>query len=113
MVVSIRKYDLRYSQELQHQFIGSPASDGFSDQEFAAVRHINIPALSEDELRQIALQSLELWEVVEKADVTFRDLLANPFNLRLVAALVASGIPSSELTPIRTQLQLLDRYWLE
>jgi len=34
-----------------------------------------------------------------------------PFNLRLLAELVDSGLTVAELTPIRTQIELLERYW--
>jgi hypothetical protein len=38
-------------------------------------------------------------------------LLRQPFNLRLGAALLSDGIPLDELSPLRTQVELLDRYW--
>ena len=39
-------------------------------------------------------------------------LLRLPFNLRLLAELVESGLTVAQLTPIRTQIELLERYWL-
>jgi hypothetical protein len=35
-----------------------------------------------------------------------------PFNLRLASDLLGSGVRQDELAPIRTQLELLSRYWL-
>ena len=36
-----------------------------------------------------------------------------PFNLRILADLVGAGVSVSQLIPLRTQLDLLERYWLE
>jgi len=40
-------------------------------------------------------------------------LLRIPFNLRLIAELIGTGVNVSSLTPIRTQVELLERYWRE
>jgi hypothetical protein len=111
VVASIRKFDLRYSPELRQLFSGE-ASTNFRDVEFASVRHVNVPRLSDDELTQIAPQSPALQGLVEGAPHTLRELLRVPFNLRLLAELLAVGVSTDELTPIKTQLELLDRYWL-
>ena len=34
-----------------------------------------------------------------------------PFNLRLLAELLGSGVTADDLTPLRTQLDLLEKYW--
>jgi hypothetical protein len=109
-VASIRKFDLRYGAEIKQLFAGAPQSE-FQDAEFGKVRHLNIPRLSEDELNQMASQSLELKTLINGAPVELHDLLRVPFNLRLMAELLGDGIAPDALTPIRTQLELLDRYW--
>jgi hypothetical protein len=110
VIASIRKFDLRYSLELRRLMAGDPAP-GFTDPEFAQVRHLNVPLLDEPELAQVKGQSNELRAVIDAAGPHLGELLRVPFNLSLVAALVEGGMTAAELTPIRTQLELLDRYW--
>jgi hypothetical protein len=110
VVASIRKFDLRYGVEIKQLFAGAPPTE-FQDTEFRSARHLNIPRLSEDELNQIASQSSELQALISGAPPELRELLLIPFNLRLMAELLGAGATTHELTPIRTQLELLDRYW--
>ncbi|GIX08262.1 MAG: hypothetical protein KatS3mg115_2665 [Candidatus Poribacteria bacterium] len=111
VVASIRKFDLRYGVELKELFAGSPPTE-FRDGEFGSVRHLNIPRLSDDELGQIASQCAELRALILNAPAELHDLLRVPFNLRLAAELLSAGVSPNELTPIRTRIALLDRYWL-
>jgi hypothetical protein len=110
VVASIRKFDLRHSPALRQLFVGNPVSE-FSDAEFARVRHLNVPLLDPSELAQATGQSNELRTVVGLAAESLRELLRVPFNLSLIAALLEEGVTAADLTPIRTQLELLDRYW--
>jgi glycosyltransferase involved in cell wall biosynthesis len=112
VIASIRKFDLRYSADLRRLVPGT-AVQGFADAEFAQVRHLNVPVLDDTELGQVAAQSDELKGILDAAGVDLFDLLRVPFNLNLVAALLNGGIPLAELTPIRTQIELLDRHWDE
>jgi hypothetical protein len=111
VVASIRKFDLRYSPELRQLFAGVPPTE-YRDTEFGAVQHLNVPRLSDDEFAQLSAQSPQLSGVLERAPQAFRELLRVPFNLRLVAELLGAGVAATELEPIQTQLELLDRYWL-
>jgi len=110
VVVSIRKFDLRYGVEIRNLFVGTPVAN-FDDHEFKAIRHLNVPRLSDDELSQIAAQSIELYALIRSASNKLEDILRVPFNLRLMAELLGGGVAADELTPVRTQLELLDRYW--
>src|ERR1700693_4150406 len=110
VVASIRKFDLRYSQELQRLFVGHPLST-YQDGEFRNIRHLNIPELSDEELGQVQTQSPRLGTLIRKAPKKFRDLLNVPFNLRLLADLVETGLEEDELNLIQTQVELLDLYW--
>ncbi len=110
IVASIRKFDLRYGVEIKQMFAGSPVQE-FQDEEFKAIRHLNIPHFSDNEMGQLTSQSTALQVLVSVAPVELRDLLRVPFNLRLMAELLGEGITLGELTPIRSQLELLDRYW--
>ena len=110
VVVSIRKFDLRYSLEIKELFAGVPQTE-LLDGEFGDVRHLNIPRLQEDELDQIGSQSPELRALITGAPVELHGLLLTPFNLRVIAELLGTGISTQELTPIKTQFQLLEKYW--
>ncbi|MGE0495504.1 MAG: ATP-binding protein [Vulcanimicrobiota bacterium] len=110
VVASTRKFDLRYGVELRQLFDGRGPTD-FVDPEFNRVRHVNVPLLSEDEIAQATAQSSDLRLLVEQAPPSLRELLRVPFNLRLIAELVGLGVPTDQLNPLRTQLDLLDQYW--
>jgi len=110
VVASIRKFDLRYGTELQQLFAGNLPTQ-FVDSEFQRVRHLNIPRFSDDELSRIGSESPPLQRLITNAPAELRDLLRVPFNLRLAAELLGAGISPDELTPVKTQLELLDRYW--
>ncbi len=114
VIASIRKFDLRYSEELRDLFQVRPSAGElpeFRDDEFLTISHVNVRPLSDVELREVQSQSPELSALVGRAPEGLRDLLRNPFSLRLLAALLSGGMAVDEITPIRTQLELLDRYW--
>ena len=113
VIPSIRKFDLRYSPQLHQLFYGQPPSEFRDGQGFGNICHLNIPILEDSELAQIRSQSPQLAELVDQADTTLRDLLRIPFNLRLMGDLLGTGATVESLTPIQTQIQLLDRYWQE
>lgn len=112
-VVSIRRFDLRYSVELRDLFRGSPVDRNFADPDpvIASVKHLSIPLLSDDELSSVAAQSVELMEVLQSAPEALRALLRNAFNLRLVCDLLGGIGTRRELIAITTGNDLLDRYW--
>jgi hypothetical protein len=113
VVASVRKFDLRYNARVKGLFHGSPPSPPHTDSEFFSVRHINIPALTQSELSQLQAHSSELGALVSGASASLQELLHLPFNLRLLAELLDAGLTPSELEPVRTQIELLDRYWQE
>jgi hypothetical protein len=112
-VASVRKFDLRYNAPLRSLFQGSPPSPDCIDPEFFSVRHINMPALTPGELSQVRAQSPQLGALVSGASPPLQELLYRPFNLRLLAELLDAGLTPAELQPVRTQIELLDRYWQE
>lgn len=111
VIASIRKFDLRYDPDLRSLFAGSPLSRDFQDPEFSRIRHIEIPALSQRELDQILQADSALATILAQADRPLQEILRIPFNLRIMAELLRDGVPTRELTPIRTQVELLERYW--
>ena len=110
VVASIRKFDLRYNQDLRQLFLGEPPTT-FRDIEFSGIRHLNVPQLSDEEFDEVRTQSPALKNLLDNAPEELRELLRVPFNLRIIAELLGAGLELADLTPIRTQLELLDRYW--
>jgi hypothetical protein len=114
VVACIRKFDLRYSQDLQELFGRSAmaaADDQFLDSEFPFVQHINVPLLSEEELGQLKVQAPSLYDLYAGSPDSLRRLLHVPFNLRLAATLLQTGMLAADFAPIQTQIDLLNRYW--
>lgn len=95
VVVSVRRWDLRHSPRLA-QFPGPPTC---------------IAELDDGELAQVASEWRELAELVESAPDDLRQLLRNPFNLRLVAELLLAGTALTELCDIHDRLEFLNRHW--
>lgn len=112
VVASVRKFDLRHNSKLQHLFAGEPPSE-YRDGEFRNLCHVNIPLLNAEEWMQIATQAPELGTLFVEAGLTLRALLMVPFNVRLAGELLGGGVSVESLTPVRTQIDLLDLYWRE
>lgn len=112
VIASVRDFDLRYNTKLQQLFSGKPPT-AHTNNEFSATRHVNIKTLTDAELAQVGQQSPELAALIAAAPALLQELLRLPFNLRLLAELVGTGVAPAELHPLRTQLDLLDRYWKE
>jgi hypothetical protein len=112
VIVAMRKFDLAHDDQMHRLFAGSPPVETFRDRDFAHVRHIEIPVLSSEEQAQAAAQSSLLAGLLSQASSALHDLLRIPFNLRLVGELLSRGVQASELTPVRTQIQLLELHWL-
>ncbi len=110
IVVSIRKFDLRHDGVVQELFAGVPPT-AFRDPSFDRVRHVNIPALSAEELAEAARQSEQLRLLISYADVDLQDLLASVFNLRLAGELLGDGRTIADVATVHTQIELLDKYW--
>ena len=71
------------------------------------MRHLNVPLLNNGELGQVSAASAPLRQLIEGRTEAL-DKLRLPFNLRLLAELVDSGLTLAQLTPIRTQIELLE-----
>ncbi len=110
VVVSIREFDLGHHDELRALFKGQPAPSAHH-KDYLNVRHLYINALSREELHQVAIQFPQLAALLLQQDSPLADLLKVPFNLRLAADLLDAGIALDELSPIQSQIQLLDRFW--
>ncbi len=115
VVASVRTFDLRYSLDLQELFRSPapvPVSPELRDPEFGRLSHLGIGLLTEDDMTQVETQAEELGRLRAVAPTALRELLRLPFNLRLAAELLETGVSVDDLTPIQTQDALLDRYWV-
>lgn len=114
VIACIRKFDLRYSRDLQDLFprgASSVVTPEFLDHDFPFVRHVNVPLLSEEELLQLESKAADLYVLYRDASSELRKLMHVPFNLRLAANLLDDGMRREEFAPIQTQIDLLNRYW--
>jgi hypothetical protein len=114
VVASVRKWDLRYNPDLRAIFrhtaaVHIPAD--LTDAEFYDVTHVNVPVFSLEELEKICSGSPALRTLKESANQDTVELLRVPFNLRLAADLLESGMEPAEFSPLRDQVGLLEAYW--
>lgn len=110
VVVSIRRFDLRYNSRLEKLFAGQPV-EGFSLPEFPNLRYINISELQPEEIVQVFLQHQDFASLYFAGDSSLQELLRSPFNLNLVGELFAENVKVEELSSIHAQIELLERYW--
>lgn len=108
VVVSVRTWDARHSPVLRALF---PARGGGDAGDLGDVQHHHVGPLSDEELAQLRDVWRELGDLIDSAPEELRTVLHNPFNLRLAAELLNTGTPLGELREIRSQIQLLWRYW--
>ncbi len=113
VIVSIRQFDLHHSPAWQHVLRGAPVSTTPSRQDprLADVRHLLVGDLTDGELAALPSQSAQLAGLLREASPRLRDLLRNPFNLSLAADLLTAGQSRASLARLRSQLELLQRYW--
>jgi hypothetical protein len=117
VVASIRTFDLRYDPTLPRLFPALPNSridEAWVEAEFVRIQHVRVGPLTATDIEQLAIAAPELHEFVTTAPSAMQALARVPFNLRLLAELLAvRGVPGSALREIDTQVGLLDAYWRE
>lgn len=111
VVASIRTFDLRLGHNFRALFRGTPPDRALQGDGFGDVRHIQIPAWSEEEFAQLLAWAPRLAQVLEHSTPKLSELAMVPFNTRLLADLVASGAVSQDFSAIDSQIALLDLYW--
>lgn len=109
VLASVRIYDARHSLYLPGLFPGDPVAP--CDPTLSQVQHTCVPVLDDDEQTQISSRSAEIDRLIRSSGPALRELLRTPFNLRLAGDLLGSGLAVEDLTPMSTQVELLDRYW--
>ena len=111
VIASIRSFDLKLGEQFRDLFSGAPPDDGFKDNSFSAVRHINVPVWSDAEFNQLLSQAPTLATAIAQGGEKLRDLAGVPFNTRLLADLLSTGLSASAFGEVRSQVELLAMYW--
>ncbi len=113
IIVSVRTYDARKSEDLLDLFPSSP--DDIPENEFLMpeihCRHFGVPKLSEDEIKEAFKDIPHLQPIHERSSMDFKELLGIPFNLWLLEKLLAINPNMPELSSISSEVQLLGLFW--
>ena len=109
VVVTVRTYDAMKSQELLDLF-GNPDDTEYQSEEIPC-RHLAIPPLNEDEIRQAFEKIPALESINNSASQEFKRLLAIPFNLWLLQKIIVSSQVPPDFSEIYSEVQLLDMFW--
>ncbi len=109
VIVTVRTYDAMKSQELLDLF-GSPDDTEYQSDGILC-RHINIPSLATDEIRQAFDQIPSLEDIYNRGSKEFKCLLAIPFNLWLLEKIIMSSQVPPDFSQIYSEVQLLDMFW--
>jgi hypothetical protein len=111
VIASIRSFDLKLGEQFRDLFSGSPPDGAFKDNAFPDVRHINVPVWSDAEFNQLVSQAPTLATAISQGGRKLRDLAGVPFNTRLLADLLSTGLSASAFGEVKSQVELLAMYW--
>lgn len=111
VVASIRSFDLKLGEHFRDLFCGAPADESFKDNAFPSVRHINVPIWSQAEFDDLLSKAKSLAIAITQGGLKLRDLAAVPFNTRLLAELLATGVSAAAFDGVKSQVELLAIYW--
>ncbi len=113
VIVSVRSYDARKSEDLQDLFPLSFGNQPSSEYQTKGIhcRHFFVPKLMNAEVKQAANSIPYLTGFYEKGSEDFKELLRIPFNLWLLEKLLSINPNISELSSISSEVQLLGLFW--
>jgi hypothetical protein len=110
IVASVRRYALEQGVELRGLFRSPSGTGGRSGALLEGVRHIEVPLLTDAELEQVFASHEPLRAVMAVAPQEVVEFLRVPFNLRLLAELIADGV-TPQAVDLATRTALLTKYW--
>jgi hypothetical protein len=113
IVTSIRTFDLMVGQEFGRLFRGVPPSAEFTDLRFQAARHVRVPEWSDAEFEELLTKIPALRVAIDNGGSKLAELARVPFNTRLLADLLTTGVAPEQLRKLASQVQLLEMYWNE
>ena len=109
----MRTYDALRSVELEEIF--PPASHAAPGADYqlqgAMCRHFYVPALNENDIEAAMAQLAWLPPLWEEGHDDLRELLRIPFNLWLLERLFERGAAIAEVSPVHSEVQLLNLFW--
>lgn len=111
VIASIRTFDLRMGQQFRALFKGSPPDPTLTEPNFPDVRHVRIPVWSTAEFERLTSKAPALKEALAKAPPRLRELVAVPFNTRLISDLLADDVVAASLSAVTSQAELLHLFW--
>lgn len=113
VIVSVRTYDARKSEELQVLFPESPSEVIQPKFRLTDIRcrHFYVPILDPEEVSACADSIPHLPDIYTQGSADFRELLRVPFNLWLLQKILASGRAALDFTSVSSEVQLLGMFW--
>ena len=113
VVLSMRTYDALRSVELDEMF--PPASQASPQAKYqlpgAVCRHFYVPPLNDLDIETAMAQLPWLHALWEEGHHDLRKLLRTPFNLWLLERLVDHGAAIEDVSPIHSEVELLNLFW--
>jgi hypothetical protein len=113
VVLSMRTYDALRSVDLDEIF--PPASQAAPEAEYqlpgAICRHFYVPPLNDGDIDAAKAQLPWLQALWDEGHEELRELLRTPFNLWLLERLFAHGTTVAEVSPVHSEVQLLNLFW--
>ena len=109
VVVTVRTYDAKKSQELLDLF-GKPDDTEYQS-EGILCRHFTIPPFNADEILE-AFEQIECPKpIYYDGSQDFKKILSNPFNLWLLEKIIQPPKNVPDFSQIRSEAQLLNLFW--
>ena len=105
IVASVRRYEFEHGHQLREVFRRLAAAD--ASEELSVVK---LGALTSEHLSEVAAIYDRFAELLNSANARTRELISNPFNLSLCAAVLQTA-RKYDLYHVQTQYDLLALYW--
>ena len=109
VIVTVRTYDAKKSQELLDMF-GDPDATGHQSEEILC-RHFTIPPFNEDQVLKTFDQIGCPKSIYKEGSQDFKNILATPFNLWLLEKILNASQELPDFSQVRSEVQLLSLFW--
>ena len=112
VVVTVRTYDAKKSQELLDMF-GNPDEEDIFEYQSNDIRcrHFTIPPFSEDEILQVLNQIKCPERIYFEGSQDLKKILATPFNLWLLEKIIRTSRELPDFSQIHSEVQLFQMFW--
>lgn len=109
VIVTVRTYDAKKSQELLDMF-SDPDATGHQSEEILC-RHFTIPPFNEDQVLKTFDQIGCPKSIYKEGSQDFKNILATPFNLWLLEKILNASQELPDFSQVRSEVQLLSLFW--